>query len=91
MKEPADTEGCARVCGYDGGGAICNPSLDPGGVSSAAEADADALVEGGCDTESFNEGAYPADRGVFPANGFAIVFEVVLVRELAEAEILECC
>jgi hypothetical protein len=33
------------------------PSLEPGGVSSAAEADAEAVVDADCETESASEGA----------------------------------
>jgi hypothetical protein len=45
-----------KACGYEGAAPICNPSLLPGGVSSAALALAlaDAEAEG---TESFAEGA----------------------------------
>lgn len=36
---------------------MCSPSLEPGGVSSAADAEADALAEAGSDTDAVNEGA----------------------------------
>jgi hypothetical protein len=48
---------CVCVCGYEGAGAMCNPSLLPGGVSSAAETSADADCE--ADIESLRLGAYP--------------------------------
>jgi hypothetical protein len=48
---------CVCVCGYEGAGAICNPSLLPGGVSSAAETSADADRE--ADIESLRLWVYP--------------------------------
>lgn len=59
--------------------AICNPSLLPGGVSSAAEADAEA--EALAEIDSLRLGVYPYCEE-FPANGF----DMVEVIELAEAE-----
>ena len=46
---------------------MCKPSLDPGGVSSAAEAE--ALAEVDTDTESFADGAERPVQAV-DANGF---------------------
>ena len=69
---------------------MCNPSLEPGGVSSAADADADAVADAGCDMESFTEGANPtppAGRGIL--GGYCNMFELMLFTELADADILE--
>ncbi len=59
MKELVEAEACVCVCGYEGAGAMCKPSLLPGGVSSAAEtsADADAEADLEADIESLRLGA----------------------------------
>jgi hypothetical protein len=69
---------------------MCNPSLEPGGVSSAADTDAEA----DCDAEPFNEGAnptLPADRAILGGNWCDNVFELALAEEAADAEMLEAC
>jgi hypothetical protein len=69
---------------------MCRPSLEPGGVSSAADADAEAVVDAGCDIESSMDGAnptLPAGRGIL--GGYCSKFELTLVKELADAEMLE--
>ena len=74
---------------------MCRPSLLPGGVSSAADASAEAVVEAGWegDIESFRLGAYPALRPVRLGRWLdrEIVCELVLVTELADAEIELLC
>lgn len=40
-----EVEGWVSVGGYEGVAVMCRPSLDPGGVSSVAEADALAEAE----------------------------------------------
>lgn len=73
---------------------MCNPSLEPGGVSSAAEADALAEAEAECEaeTESFADGAYRPDQAL-AAKGlvYEIVVELSLLSELADAEMLGLC
>jgi hypothetical protein len=78
------------ACGYAGAGAMCKPSLEPGGVSSAA--DWEALAEADAETESCpDRGLRPVQA--FEANGFVyeMVAELLLVTELADADTLEFC
>lgn len=58
-KELVEPEGLVCVCGYEGAGAMCRPSLEPGGVSSPAEAEALADAEADWEVvmESLAEGA----------------------------------
>jgi|TARA_R110002003_G_scaffold1391_1_gene22994 hypothetical protein len=74
-----------------------SPSLDPGGVSSPAEAEADALAEAeaDCEADSCGDGAYRPDQPLERLEVKGFVYETVaepsLLSELAEAEILELC
>lgn len=72
---------------------MCRPSLEPGGVSSAAETDADADADAGCDMESWTveNPAFPAGRGTLGGYWDDGMFELTLVKELAEADILDAC
>jgi hypothetical protein len=68
-----------------------SPSLEPGGVSSAAEAEAEAVAEAGCE-ESLIDGAKPTvPDGRGSLGGYCSMLELMLFREVADAEMLEAC
>ena len=71
---------------------MCRPSLDPGGVSSAAEADALADADADCEGESRVDGAWRLGQPL-DVNGllYETVAEPLLVTELADAEMLGVC
>jgi hypothetical protein len=82
-----------RACGYAGAAPMCRPSLEPGGVSSAALALAlaEAEAEG---RESFAEGGYLLDHSfllLLPAATGLTYCGVAELCELADAEILLFC
>jgi hypothetical protein len=96
VNEPVETEAwlCVCVCGYEGAGAMCRPSLLPGGVSSAAETSADADCDADCEAviDSFRLGAYPLFWALVECwVGEKMACEVLLVTELADADIELFC
>lgn len=70
---------------------MCRPSLEPGGVSSPAEADALADADADCEVviDSFADGAYPPRlaKGLI----YEMCCELLLFSELCDAEMLELC